>query len=212
MQRRLLLLALCASILAPALLGQANNATVTGVVTDTADAVIPGATVTVHSVDQGIDRTMETNEEGGYSIVNLSPGNYELRVESDGFRAHVEKGIVLRIGDTVRVDVQLEIGAVSESITVDAQMVTLNTENGTIKGDVIVQEEIQELPLAGRDFTDLAFFTPGVVPKAQGGQGSGMNVNGARASNTNFYVDGFDNRNARGAAAPRALRLSKPST
>ncbi|MEZ5362113.1 MAG: TonB-dependent receptor [Bryobacterales bacterium] len=185
----------------PVVSGQANNATVTGVVTDTADAVIPGATVTVHSVDQGIDRTMETNEEGGYSIVNLSPGNYELRVKSDGFRAHVEKGIVLRIGDTVRVDVRLEIGAVSESITVDAQMVTLNTENGTIKGDVIVQEEIQELPLAGRDFTDLAFFTPGVVPKAQGGQGSGMNVNGARASNTNFYVDGFDNRNARGAAA-----------
>ncbi|MEZ5395902.1 MAG: TonB-dependent receptor [Bryobacterales bacterium] len=83
----------------------------------------------------------------------------------------------------------------------DAQLVTLNTENGTIKGDVIVQEEIQELPLAGRDFTDLAFFTPGVVPKAEGGQGSFANINGARASNTNFFVDGFDNRNARGAAA-----------
>ena len=62
-------------------------------------------------------------------------------------------------------------------------------------------EEIQELPLAGRDFTDLAFFVPGVVPKATGGQGSFANINGARASNTNFYVDGFDNRNARGAAA-----------
>jgi len=64
-----------------------------------------------------------------------------------------------------------------------------------------VQEEIQELPLAGRDFTDLAFVTPGVIPKAEGGQGSALNVNGARASNTNFYLDGFDNRNARGAAA-----------
>jgi hypothetical protein len=201
MQRILLSLALFASVLAPAMYGQANNATVTGVVTDTADAVIPGAMVTVTNVDQGVDRTMETNEEGVYVIVNLAPGNYALKVETEGFRSYVQQGIVLRIGDTIRADVKMEIGAVTESITVDAQLVTLNTENGTIKGDVIVQEEIQEIPLAGRDFTDLAFFTPGVLPQPTGGQGSALIVNGARGSNTNFYVDGFDNRNARGAAA-----------
>jgi uncharacterized surface anchored protein len=173
MLRSLVRLALTASLLAPALWGQANNALVTGVVTDDTDAAIPGAKIVVRNVDQGIDRTMETNEEGVYTIVNLPPGRYQLTVEAEGFRSYVQQGITLRIGDNWRADVKLEIGAVTESITVDAQLVTLNTENGTIKGDVIVQEEIQELPLAGRDFTDLAFFTPGVIPQVAGGQGSG---------------------------------------
>ncbi|MEZ5397820.1 MAG: TonB-dependent receptor, partial [Bryobacterales bacterium] len=183
------------------MLGQANLATVTGVVTDDTGAVIPGANVSIRNTGTNDVRQISTGAEGVYTITALPPGGYELKATSEGFRQYIEQGIQLQTGQNLRVDIMLEIGAVTESITVDAQMVTLNTENGTIKGDVIVQEEIQELPLAGRDFTDLAFFTPGVVPKAQGGQGSGMNVNGARASNTNFYVDGFDNRNARGAAA-----------
>jgi hypothetical protein len=77
----------------------------------------------------------------------------------------------------------------------------LNTESGAIKGDVIVQQEINELPLDGRDFTDLAFLVPGVMPNAQGGQGSFASINGARGDSTNFYVDGFNNRNAKGAGA-----------
>ncbi|MCB9383505.1 MAG: TonB-dependent receptor [Bryobacterales bacterium] len=183
------------------MLGQANLATVTGVVTDDTGAVIPGANVSIRNTGTNDVRQISTGAEGVYTITALPPGGYELKATSEGFRQYIEQGIQLQTGQNLRVDIMLEIGAVTESITVDAQMVTLNTENGTIKGDVIVQEEIQELPLAGRDFTDLAFFTPGVVPKAEGGQGSGLAVNGARASNTNFYVDGFDNRNARGAAA-----------
>ena len=95
---------------------------------------------------------------------------------------------------------ELQLGQVTESVTVDAQLVALNTENGMIKGDVIVQEEIQELPLNGRDFTDLAFFVPGVVPRGSA-QGSFASINGARPTNTNFFVDGFDNRNVQGGAA-----------
>ena len=95
---------------------------------------------------------------------------------------------------------ELRLGQVTESVTVDAQLVALNTENGMIKGDVIVQEEIRELPLNGRDFTDLAFFVPGVVPRG-GAQGSFASINGARPTNTNFFVDGFDNRNVQGGAA-----------
>jgi hypothetical protein len=201
MEGKLFGLVLGASFLISALYGQSNNATVLGVVTDESDAAVPGATVTIRNVGTNIERTADTSEGGEYTLVNLQPGEYELTAQSEGFSTYVQRGIVLQIGQVLRADVRLELGAVTESVTVDAQLVTLNTERGTIKGDVIVQEEIQELPLAGRDFTDLAFFTPGVVPKADGGQGSALNVNGARASNTNFYVDGFDNRNARGAAA-----------
>jgi hypothetical protein len=181
--------------------GQANLATVTGVVVDSTEASIPTVSVTVRNIDTNIARVILTDESGAYTVTNLGPGNYELIAEKQGFRKFLQHGIVLQLGQVLRTDIRLDLGAVTESVNVDASLVVINTDSGTIKGDVIVQEEIQELPLAGRDFTDLAFFTPGVVPKAEGGQGSALNVNGARASNTNFYVDGFDNRNARGAAA-----------
>ncbi len=192
--------ALAAFVFAAGAVGQSNLATVTGVVTDSADAVIPGAMVSIRNTGTNIERELSTNEVGYYTITNLIPGDYELTAQSDGFTTYVQKGIVLRTGDTRRIDIELQLGQVTESVTVDAQMVTLNTENGMIKGDVIVMEEIQELPLASRDFTDLAFFVPGVVPRGSA-QGSFASVNGARPTNTNFYVDGFDNRNAQGGAA-----------
>ena len=133
----------------------------------------------------GISREQSTNAVGSYTIPALIPGHYQVIVTSEGFQQHVEQGIVLRTGDNRRVDIELQLGQVTESVTVDAQLVTLNTENGMIKGDVIVQEEIQELPLNGRDFTDLAFFVPGVVPKGSA-QGSFASINGARPTNTNF--------------------------
>ena len=182
-------------------LAQSNLATVTGVVVDTTDASLATVKMTLRHLETNIPRSVITDNSGAFTLTNLPPGSYELTAERDGFRRFVQRGMVLQVGQILRADVKMELGAVTESVSVDASIVTINTESGTIKGDVVVQEEIQELPLAGRDFTDLAFFTPGVVPKAQGGQGSGLNVNGARASNTNFYVDGFDNRNARGAAA-----------
>lgn len=190
------LIALTASPLA----AQANLATVTGIVTDETGGAIPGATVTILNTGTGNSREVSTGPAGRFTFPSLNPGTYELTVQSEGFRTYVERAIILQTGDNRGFDIPLEIGAVTESVTVDAQVVTLNTENGAIKGDVIVMEEIQELPLNGRDFTDLAFFTPGVVPN-ESAQGSFASVNGARPTNTNFYVDGFDNRNARGAAA-----------
>ena len=181
------------------LLGQ--DAAVTGTVTDTVGALVPDVAIRIRNTDTNITRTVVTNHEGTYTITNLPPGPYELTAEMQGFRSHHQKGIVLEIEQTLRCDIQLTLGSVTESIEVAAEVAPLNTENGTIKGDVIVQQEINDLPLDGRDFTDLAFLVPGVLPKAQGGQGSFAAINGARADSTNFYVDGFNNRNARGAAA-----------
>jgi len=184
-----------------ALFGQSNTATVTGLITDPAGAVMPSAKVTIRNVDTNIPREMASDENGDYTITSLPPGKYELTVSSPGFRTAVQRNLVLQIAQVLRVDVRMEVGTVAETVEVSAQAPLLNTEVGAIKGDVIVQAEIQELPLDGRDFTDLAFLVPGVVPMAQGGQGSGMNVNGARSDNTNYSVDGFNNRNPRGAAA-----------
>jgi hypothetical protein len=142
-----------------------------------------------------------TNHEGYFTITNLNPGSYELIAEQSGFRPFRETSIVLEVGQSLRLDVPMQIGSVDQTVSVTADIAPLNTENGAIKGDVIVQAEIQDIPLNGRDFTELAFLVPGVVPNAEGGQGSAMAINGARGDNTNFRVDGFDDRNIRGAAA-----------
>ncbi len=180
---------------------QGNLATVTGMVTDSAQAVMPGVTIRIRNVGTGIARTMSTSSTGDYTITNLPPGGYEIIAEAKGFRTYRKSGVVLELGQVLRDDIQMQVGTVTESVNVTAEIAVLNTESGTIKGDVIVQAEIQDMPLNGRDFTDLAFLVPGVVPVAQGGQGSFASINGARADSTNFVVDGFNNRNPRGAAA-----------
>jgi len=179
----------------------AQDATVTGIVTDPAAAVVPGVSIKLRNTDTNITRSIQTNQEGNYAITNLPPGKYELAAEVQGFHGYRQSGIQLEVGQTLRADIRLTIGSLADTIHVVAEIAALNTENGVIKGDVIVQQEIADLPLEGRDFTDLAFLVPGVFPAAQGSQGSAMAINGARADSTNFYVDGFNNRNAKGAAA-----------
>ncbi len=183
------------------LFAQSDLATITGIVTDSAGAVIPSASVTIRNVDTNEPRSIKTNGEGYYAITNLPPGNYELAVASAGFEKYLETAVVLEVGETLHTDVKLVIGSVNETIHVTASVAVLNTDNGPIKGEVIGQEEIREMPMNGRDFTELALLVPGVVPNAQGGQGSFASINGARGDNTNFRVDGFDDRNIRGAAA-----------
>ncbi len=179
---------------------QVSFAGVTGVVADSADAVIPGASVTITNVDTGIESAVESNESGYYTLISLMPGSYELVVTSDGFSRFVRTNLELETGQQLRLDVSLEIGPVTESVTVSSAAPSINLERGAVKGDVIVYEEIQDLPLPGRDFTNLAFLIPGVMPGGQG-QGSFASVNGARKDQTNFYVDGVSNRNPVGGGA-----------
>jgi len=190
------------SVFLPVVLAaQSDQATVTGVVTDTGQAIMPGVAIKLRNTGTNITRDLATNAEGIFTITNLGPGEYELTAEFAGFRTHRQTGIVLEVGQTLRVDLQLQLGSMAETVSVTAEVAPLNTENGAIKGDLIVAAEIKDIPLNGRDFTELAFLVPGVVPNAQGGAGSFASINGARGDNTNFYVDGFNDRNIRGAAA-----------
>src|SRR5690349_2183250 len=166
-----------ALLYAAGLYGQADVATVTGVVTDSGQAVIPGVSVTVRNNDTNITHQIATNNEGYFTITQLPPGPYELTATRQGFSTYRATKIALESGQTLRHDIVLQLGSVSETINVQAEIAVLNTENGAINGDVIVQQEIQDVPLNGRDFTDLAFLVPGVLPNAQGGAGSGMAIN-----------------------------------
>ena len=196
-------LALClvaALSLAPALHAQSGLATVTGLITDSADAVIPGVVVTTRNLNTNISHSMSSSGDGYFTVTSLSPGPYELTASKPGFNNFRESGIVLQVGQTLRRDIKMQVGSVSETVSVTAEAAPLNTENGAVMGNVIVQQEIMDVPLNGRDFADLALLVPGVLPTAEGGNGSSMAINGARSDNTNVYIDGVSNRNARTAS------------
>jgi hypothetical protein len=178
-----------------------STATVTGTVVDAGGALIPETRIRIRNTATNATRELLTNGDGSYTITNLAPGDYELTADKEGFRAHRASGLVLELGANVRQDIALQVGTITESVSVTAEPPLLNTENGAIKGDVITNQQINEIPLDGRDFFDLALMVPGVIPMAQGGQGSGLNVNGARSDSTNYSVDGFNSRNPRGAAS-----------
>ena len=187
-------------LLAPLAFAQ-STANITGTISDPAGSLIPQARLKIRHVDTNASRQSVTDAEGSYTITNLTPGLYELTVEKEGFRTHRETAITLELAQTQHHDIGLQVGTLADSIIVVSDSPLINTDAGAVKGDVINNQQINEIPLDGRDFTDLALLVPGVIPMAQGGQGSGLNVNGARADSTNYSVDGFNSRNPRGAAS-----------
>lgn len=175
---------------------QSTTAGLVGIVRDETGASVPSAAVRVRNTDTNALREAVSDNIGGFDVPNLAPGSYDVSVEKSGFQLLRETGLVLRIGQTARLELQLKVGAVSEMVEVGAQAPLVNTENSS-KGDVVVAEELAEMPLDGRNFEDLAFLVPGVLPKAEGEFSGPFAINGARSDGTNFYLDGFSNREPR---------------
>ena len=130
----------------------------------------------------------------------FAAGAYDLFVEKPRFRKLFEPGVVLQVDQQARLDLRRGIGDVAESIEVRAEAPLLNTENAA-REEVVASVEISEMPLDGRDFSDLTDMVPGVARKAHGGSSSARNINGARSDNINFLIDGFTNSNMRGGGA-----------
>lgn len=189
-----------AIFLASVLSAQNPSAALLGTVRDASAAGIAGASLAIRNVNTNETRETQSAEDGSFTLASLAPGTYEIAVTKEGFRTLRERGLELQVDQLARLDLRLEVGSVSETIEVQATIPLLNTENA-VKGDVMVTAEIVEMPLNGRDFADLAFLVPGVTRRAAGGQGSAFAVNGARADNTNFIIDGFNDQNPRGGAA-----------
>ena len=188
------------TLIAFGLLAQTPTATLVGTVFDPTGAVVAGASLEVRNSDTNQRHAAQSDAKGEFTILDLAPGRYEVEIVKDGFRSVHETNLVLEMEQTARMEFRLEPGAVSQSITVDATVPLLNTENGA-KGEVLVARQIVEMPLNGRDFSNLALLVPGVLPSAPGGLGSAFAINGARADNTNFVIDGFNDQNPRGGAA-----------
>ena len=194
-----------AVFLAASAFAQNPTATLVGTVEDATKAVIPGATVVARNLATNLQWTGVSGAAGEFTIPNLPPGQYNVTAEKPGFRKLEETGIELQIDQTLRLVLTMQVGAVDQTVEVQAEVPVLNTASAAT-GDVIVSREMSELPLDARDYTDLAFLIPGVTPTAQGSNSGNMNINGSRPDNTNYLIDGFSNQNPRAGGA-----LAKPS-
>jgi hypothetical protein len=175
---------------------QAPTAMLTGRILDSTGAVIAGAKVTITHIETNETRTAISDSQGSFTVTNLALGRHSVVTEKSGFRRLEETGLELQVNQQARLDFTLEVGAVTESVEVTAAAPVLNTENG-IKGEVISNQEITQMPLDGRNVTDLALLVPQVLPSEGSNIGSPITVNGARNDNNNFYIDGINNNSFR---------------
>jgi len=177
-----------------ALFAQTDVAEVTGRVMDPNGAVIIEATVTAKNVDTGVETVVQTNQEGIYRFASLTPGNYEFTVSKHGFKVIVKPGVTLHVADNISMNFNMVVGALTESVTVQAGASIVNTTNATIS-TVVDQSYVANMPLNGRSFQDLILLTPGVLtqtPQSPGTMGSTgeFSVNGQRTEENYYTVDG----------------------
>ena len=197
--------------------GQAT-ATVNGTVRDSAGAVVTEAAVVLHNRDTNLDRTAATNSVGAYVMPDVQPGNYDLKVTKSGFGPIVKSGIILVVNQTATYDFALKAGAVNAVVEVQANPVALETSTAEL-GVAVVKEQVNDLPLNGRNFTQLLNLTPGVstVNVSQNSATSGgvwsnpigtfsyPSVNGQSNRSNLFLLDGVNNQGSFGgtyAVAP----------
>jgi hypothetical protein len=158
---------LLASPLSSVARAQITTATIIGTITDSSGAALPGTLVMSRNVDTGVTRTVPSGETGAYRIEFLPIGNYVVEVTLDGFKTAHRSGIVLRVADTVRVDVSLELGGLAETVTVNAAAPLINTSSAEIARTVDAAA-IASLPLVDRNVYSLLDLTPGVQSNNNG--------------------------------------------
>lgn len=195
---QLIAIMLVGLILIPRLMtAQTTTATILGAVHDESGAVLPNVTVTVTNVDTGVSRTGTTGQDGKYRIPELPLGNYEAQAQQTGFQREVRKGITLTVGREAVVDLTLQVGSVSESISVTADAPLVETTSSSVS-NLVDAKSIETLPLNGRDLTQLAILQPGVVltttsaSSTTAGPEKKVSIAGSRPNQGTFLLDGMD--------------------
>ncbi len=184
------------------IMAQTVNGSFSGSVLDQAGATIPDAAVKITNPATGQTRETKTGSAGGYVLPDVAPGVYDFTVSSPGFANLTSGGVTLLVNQNATLDFRLKPGTVNENVTVTGQTVLADTVDSTI-GTVVDSEQVAQLPLNGRQFTQLTLLTPGASPQSTGQQaffevksdygGISPAVNGARAEMNNFTIDGVQN-------------------
>ncbi len=187
------------------LAAQVISSSVVGDAQDASGAAVPGAAVVITNISTGASRTSNTDEAGGYVFPQLPPGDYSLSVTRTGFKRYEVSKINLPVNQTVRVDVRLVVGEVSEQVEVTAQAVQLESETSSL-GQVVATANIVELPLNGRNFMQLANISSGVVPaynarsstitNQSGRSDMAVHISGGRGDTNSYMIDGVETRSS----------------
>ena len=167
---------------------QTSSATLSGVVADPSQAAVPGAAVVATHADTRREFKVETNETGRYVFLTLPIGRYEISIQASGFKT-LRRSAELNVNQAANLNLTLEIGQVSEVIDVTAQAPLVNATNATV-GTVIEQRAIFDLPLNGRNFTQLISLTPGVSTIDTSQSGAGPSIQGQRNRDNSYVADG----------------------
>ncbi|MBI1745635.1 MAG: TonB-dependent receptor [Acidobacteria bacterium] len=187
--RMLLLGALCALVSA-GLLAQSQMTTgaISGTITDEGGGVLPGAGVTLRNAGTGLERRLTTDSVGRFNAPLLPVGDYEVTADLPGFATVKRSGVTLALGQTLVIDLKMKVVGTAETITVTGAAPIIETEKSETS-TLVDTREVQNLPLNGRRFTDLAFLTPGVSQDRERGQ---LTFSGSRGINSNINIDGAD--------------------
>jgi hypothetical protein len=198
--RQSLVLALVLGACGAVLFAQVTSGTIFGTVKDPSGALVPHATVTATNAAAGITRTVSTNEEGGFVLPNLAPGTYAITVEAAGFKKLEKTGIVLSAADRLNAgEFVLEVGVATEEVTVTAEAAQMQLQSGSgERSDLISSKQLNDVAMNGRNVLDYMKLVPGVISGFDGHEsGTGgldsMNINGSRANQHEFTIDGASN-------------------
>src|ERR1700685_3803960 len=182
---------------------QQITGSIRGTVSDPSGAVVQAATVTATQVETGLTRVAVTDHQGEYVLVELPIGHYQLEVLARGFEKYLQQGISLDVNETATVGVRLTLGAETQQVKVSADAALVQNTVSSL-GETVMEHEILDLPLDGRNFSQLGLLQPGVVPLTPGlleaggpaRANQGYAVDGQRPESNNFLIDGADNVNA----------------
>ena len=173
--------------------GQNFSAAISGFVRDTTGAVVPGTTVTAKHTETGLTRTVQTSEEGGYTMPSLPVGSYEVTAEKPGFRQQVRRGITLVVAQEAVVNLTLDVGDLVEKVTVTEETPIVNTTLSSVSG-LINQQQVKELPLNGRSYNDLLLLNTRVDDNRSntGAGGPSFSIAGKRLETNRWTINGMD--------------------
>ena len=205
MRRSIYCVLLVAILFSAPIIAQSNTGTISGRVMDETGAVLPGVTVTITNLERGSIRTLVSGDEGIYRASALTLGSYEIQAELMGFRTAIRSGITLTVGQEAVVDLTLQVGEISERVVVTGEAALVSTTSSSMS-QLVSSRQIQDLPLNGRDYVQLATLQPGVLvaqtgARVSGGDSSGaigrglgvkLSVSGAKTNSNAFLLDGTD--------------------
>src|SRR5579864_1347877 len=176
------------------LFSQGSQGAIQGGVFDQSGGAIAGATVTVVDVARGVARTLIADDAGQFVAVSLNPGTYTVRAEAKGFRTVEHSSVLVEVGQTIRVDMVLQPGEQNQTITVTGELPAIDTTDATL-GGTVSNQDINALPLNGRNFERLLLVRPGVVTNIGSTSNQGSVTHGRRGGNDVLLVEGVSEIN-----------------